>query len=309
MSRRRESDGWVVAQRPEFVDFAVNGATDGTTLGALRWTGIGGAPALVAVHGITSNAWAWDPLAHHLAGAANIVAVDLRGRGRSYEAPGPYGIARHAADIATIVATIVEELGAPLFLIGHSMGAFVVEMVAEQHPDLVRDIVLVDGGTPLEPPADGNVDAALDRMLGPGIDRIRTIWPDRVSYQSMWASHPAFVNGIGPDLERNLLADLIEADDGFRTAVSEAAVVQDGRDLLTSAAVRTLLDRRQRPTTIIRAEFGILGERPGFITPDVPARYPQHHWVEAVGLNHYTLMNSSDGAELVAQALRRVLLD
>ncbi len=291
--------GRAVASRAEFVSYAV----DGADLGALFWSGLVGAPTVVAVHGITSNAWAWDPLAHHLAGAADLIAVDLRGRGRSFDAPGPYGIAQHAAD----VSTIVEQLGGPLVLVGHSMGAFVVEMVAERRPELVRDLLLVDGGTPLPDPLDGDVDAALEFMLGPGIDRIRTVWPDRVSYHSMWAAHPAFTEGISPDLERNLLADLVEVDGGFRTAVSESAVRADGHDLLANDDVRYLLDRRERPTTIVRAEFGVLGGPPPFIADDVRARYPNHRWIEAPGRNHYSVLNSAAGASLVAQTLRDIL--
>ncbi|HUS41497.1 MAG TPA: alpha/beta fold hydrolase [Ilumatobacteraceae bacterium] len=290
-----------MAARAEFLDVAV----DGANLGALSWTGLLGAPTVLAVHGITSNAWVWDPLAHHLAGAADLVAVDLRGRGRSFDAPGRYGIEQHAAD----VASIIDQLEGPLVLLGHSMGAFVVEMVAERRPELVRDLVLVDGGTPLAAPVDGDIDAALHRMLGPDIERIRTIWPDRVSYQAMWAGHPAFEEGIGPDLERNLLADLIEVEDGFRAAVDETAVSVDGHDMLTNDEVRHLLDRRQQPTTIVRAEFGMLGTPPPFITDDVRSRYPQHRWIDAPGRNHYSVLNSAAGASLLAQTLRDILID
>lgn len=290
-----------MSSRAEFLSYAVNDAH----LGALFWVGLVGAPTVVAVHGITSNAWAWDPLAHHLAGTADLVAVDLRGRGRSYDEPGPYGIGQHAAD----VASIVEQLGGPLVLVGHSMGAFVVEMVAERRPELVRDLVLVDGGTPLPPPADGDLDAALDRLLGPDIERIRTVWPDRVSYQAMWAGHPAFSEGISPDLQRNLLADLVEVDGGFRTAVSESAVRADGHDLLGDDDVRFLLDRRTRPTTIVRAQFGMLGTPPPFIADDVRARYSLHRWIDAPGCNHYSVINSAAGASLVARALRDVMVD
>jgi len=293
--------GPTVAARAEFLDVAV----DGANLGALSWTGLLGAPTVLAVHGITSNAWVWDPLAHHLAGAADLVAVDLRGRGRSFDAPGRYGIEQHAAD----VASIIDQLEGPLVLLGHSMGAFVVEMVAERRPELVRDLVLVDGGTPLAAPVDGDIDAALHRMLGPDIERIRTIWPDRVSYQAMWAGHPAFEEGIGPDLERNLLADLIEVEDGFRAAVDETAVSVDGHDMLTNDEVRHLLDRRQQPTTIVRAEFGMLGTPPPFITDDVRSRYPQHRWIDAPGRNHYSVLNSAAGASLLAQTLRDILID
>lgn len=285
-----------MTNRPEFLEFDVEGAT----LGALQWHGLLGVPTVIAVHGITANAWAWDPVAHRLAGAAHVVAVDLRGRGRSWEQPGPFGIRQHADDLAQII----RQIGGPLVMVGHSMGAYVVEMTAERHPALVRDIVLVDGGTALPRPADDETDAALDAGLGPVMDRLRTLWPDRVSYQSMWAQHPAFVDGITPDLERNLLADLVEVDGGFRTAVNEDAVRHDGGELLLDDEVRTLLDRRQQPTTIVRAEFGMFGGPPPFIPEDLRDRSPQHRWIEGVGLNHYTIMNSRAGATLVADALR-----
>ena len=293
-----------MAQRPEFLEFRID-ATDDVTLGALRWPGLLGTATIVVVHGITSNAWVWDPVAHHLAGGAEIIALDLRGRGRSFDAPGPFGIRRHADD----VAAVIEQLGSPALVVGHSMGAFVALMAAERHPDVVSDVVLVDGGTPLPRPTgpDVDLDAVLDSTLGPGIERITTTWPDRVSYQAMWASHPAFVDGISPDLERNLLAELVAVDGGFRVGVSEAAVRQDGRDLLADDEVRTLLDRRRERTTIVRAEFGMFGEPPGFIPPEERDRYPQHHWVEGPGLNHYTVMNSSNGAALVADAVRQNL--
>ena len=285
-----------MADQPEILDFEV----DGATLGALRWHGLLGLPTVIAVHGITANARAWDAVAQCLTGAAEVVAPDLRGRGRSWQQPGPFGMRRHADD----VAQIIEQIGGPLVLVGHSMGAYVVEMTAERHPALTRDLVLVDGGTALPRPADDQVDAALDAGLGPVMERLRTIWPDRQSYRSMWAQHPAFVDGITPELERNLLADLVEVDGGFRTAVNEDAVRHDGAELLTDEEVRTLLDRRQQPTTIVRAEFGMFGVPPAFIPEDLRDRHPQHRWVEGVGLNHYTVMNSPAGATTIADAIR-----
>jgi pimeloyl-ACP methyl ester carboxylesterase len=293
-----------VAERAEFLDFDVDGV-GGAALGALRWPGLLGTPTIVALHGLTSNAWAWDPLAHHLAGGAQIIALDLRGRGRSYESRGPFGIRQHADDVAAVIA----QLDGPAFVVGHSMGAFVALMAAKRHPDAVRDIVLVDGGPPVSLPTgpDVDIDVVLDATLGPEIDRLRTVWPDRVSYQAMWASHPAFVGGISPDLERNLLAELIEVDGGFRTAVNEAAVRVDGRELLADNEVRRLLDEHLEPTTIVRAEFGVFGGLPPSIGDKERNWYPQHRWIDAVGLNHYTILNSSAGAALVAQAVRDCL--
>lgn len=287
--------------RPEFTSFDVAGAS----LGALRWQGIDGARTVLAIHGITANAWLWDPVAHHLAGGANLIALDLRGRGRSFDAGGPYGIRQHADD----VAAVIEQLGGPVLVAGHSMGAYVALMAASRHADAVDDLVLVDGGTPLPVPAGADVDEVLDATLGPAIERLRTTWPDRVSYYTMWSQHPAYAGGISVDLERNLLADLIEVDGGFRTAVHEKAVRIDGRELLADNEVRTLLDRRAEPTVIVRAPNGLMGAPPPLITEDVRDRYHQHRWVEADGTNHYTVLVGPRGAQLVADSIRDVLAE
>ena len=60
---------------PESTSFDI----DGATIAALHWPGLGehlpdGTPTVVAVHGITANAWSWDPVAHALNGA-----IDLAG--------------------------------------------------------------------------------------------------------------------------------------------------------------------------------------------------------------------------------------
>lgn len=283
---------------PSFTSFEVNGGD----LGALRWEGGPDRPVIVAVHGITANAWHWDPVAHHLDGAATLLAVDLRGRGRSLDLPGPYGIRRHADDVAAVIRSV----GAPLVVAGHSMGCYVALMLAERHPDLVADLVLVDGGTPLARDPDVDVDEQLEQSLGPAISRLTTTWPDRVSYRTMWAQHPAYAEGIGVDLERNLLADLVEVPGGFRPAVSEAAVRADGRELLADDDVRSLLDRRDRPTHIVRAPAGIMGAPPPLVSDEMVERYANHRWSTVQSTNHYTVLLGPLGAQAVADTLREV---
>ncbi len=282
--------------RPTFLTFELPEAS----IGALQWPGIDGAPTVLAIHGITANAWHFDPLAHRLAGGAELIAVDLRGRGLSHTCTGPFGIRRHAADVVRVVG----ELGRPVTVLGHSMGAFVALMAAEHAPELFDNVVLVDGGAPLPPVEDDQVDAVLDATLGPAIARLRTVWPDRVSYQTMWSQHPAFGERLGIDLERNLLADLVEVDGGFRTAVNEAAVMIDGRDLLVDDHVRSLLASRTEPTTILRAPNGLMGVPPPLIPDAVVASLPQHRWITVPETNHYTVLLGPNGAQAVADALR-----
>ena len=294
-----------MSARPEFLSFDVGNGDARTTIGALSWEGNLGAPTIITAHGITANAWAWDPVAHHLEGAAHVVALDLRGRGRSYQAAGPFGLRRHADDVADVIA----QLDGPLLVAGHSMGAAVALMATKRHRALVHRVVLVDGGPPLSRPAvpGTDVDALLESLLGPAIERLRTVWPDRVTYHAMWAQHPAYVDGIGPDLERNLLADLVEVDGGFRTAVSEPAVLEDARDLLADNEIRSLLADAEQPATLVRAEFGMFGAPPPVIPDDISESFPQHRWIDGPGLNHYTVLGSPAGARLVADTIRHAL--
>jgi pimeloyl-ACP methyl ester carboxylesterase len=272
---------------------------DGVELGCVRWRGRVGQPVVFAVHGITANAWSWGNVARHLDGEVGLVAIDLRGRGASAEAPGPFGMRTHADD----VAALIERLGAaPAVVAGHSMGAFVAMMCAERHPESVAGLVLVDGGTPLEHDPDRTPDEILDALLGPAIARLRKVWPDRVTYHAMWSTHPAFAGGLTPEMERYVLSDLVPCEDGFRSIVSEEAVRFDGTELVTDEEVRGLFARRS-PLTVIRAETGLMATPPPLVDERFVTEYPQHDWRFVAGSNHYSIMFSDNGAAAVAQAL------
>lgn len=276
---------------------------DGATLGALRWAGAGGAPTVVAVHGITANAWSWAAVARHLGGAATLVAPDLRGRGASAGAPGPFGIRRHADDIAAMI----EGLGpGPCVVAGHSMGAYVALMLAERHPALVTHVVLVDGGVALPLPNGLDVQAALDASLGPAIERLRTTYESPEQYRAMWARHPAFADELTADIERYVLGDLVERDGAWVSAVSEEAVRTDGAELLTDAEVRSLLDAAP-PATVVRAETGLFAAPPPLIPVEVMEHHTRHRWVTVPGANHYTVLVGEPGAATVAAEIVRAL--
>jgi pimeloyl-ACP methyl ester carboxylesterase len=68
-----------------------------------------------------------------------VAATDLRGHGDSDTSFATYGDAETAADIAALI----DELGGPAVIVGNSMGAGAAVIVAAEHPDLVRGLVLV----------------------------------------------------------------------------------------------------------------------------------------------------------------------
>ena len=101
----------------------------------------GDLPAVVALHGLASNARWWDLVADRLAN--RLVAPDLRGHGLSPKPAGGYDFNAVTAD----VAALVDRLGLDRVLVaGHSWGASVALQLAADHPERVLACVCVDGG-------------------------------------------------------------------------------------------------------------------------------------------------------------------
>ena len=271
---------------------------DDAELGVVRWRADPGAPVVFAVHSFSSNAWSWAAVARHIEGRASLVAIDLRGRGFSHDVDGPFGIRRHADDVATIIRRLN---ASPAVVAGHSMGAFVALAAAERHAADIADVVLVDGGAPI-PIADGvDPQDRLDELLGPAITRLGRVWTDRVAYRSRWTEHPAFRDLMTPEVERYALSDLVECDGGFRSRVDLRGVRIDGGELLADPELRTMLER-SKGARIVLAESG-LDTGPPLVDDATVAAWPQHHWRRVPDTNHYSVLLGEPGAAVIADEL------
>lgn len=110
----------------------------------VRQEGPRGAPALVLIHGTAASLRTWDPLVPLLTGSHRVIRIDLLGCGRS-EAPDGAGYA--VGDQARRVGEVMDRLGVRgAVLVGHSSGGMVATAVAEQRPDLVTALVLINTG-------------------------------------------------------------------------------------------------------------------------------------------------------------------
>jgi N-formylmaleamate deformylase len=108
----------------------------------LHYYRIGGPkPPVVLAHGFSDNALCWTSIARALEETHDVVMVDARGHGRSEAPPDGYGPLNHADDLAGVIAGL--GLRRPIVL-GHSMGAVSVLVLAGRHPELVRAAVLED---------------------------------------------------------------------------------------------------------------------------------------------------------------------
>ncbi|WP_063712595.1 alpha/beta fold hydrolase [Nocardia concava] len=102
------------------------------------------APALLLIHGTAASAESWDPMIPLLTGSHRVLRVDLLGCGRSARLGDvPYTV----ADQARRVGLALEKHGVErVVAVGHSSGSAVATALAEQRPDLVAAVVIIDFG-------------------------------------------------------------------------------------------------------------------------------------------------------------------
>lgn len=106
-----------------------------------------GEPVL-AIHGVTGHGRRYAGLAETALSDRRVLAVDLRGHGRSgWEAP--WDAATHVADLSeTLDAMGIDE---PVDVVGHSFGGLLALTLLRDHPERVRRLVLLDPAIAIAP--------------------------------------------------------------------------------------------------------------------------------------------------------------
>jgi pimeloyl-ACP methyl ester carboxylesterase len=274
---------------------------DGATLRALRF---GSGPSLaIAAHGITASAMSFATVGRHLPDGWQLVAVDLRGRGHSRDAGGPYGMDRHAADLHAVTAHLAGD--APVVLVGQSMGGYAALRAAATRPELFSRLLLVDGGLPLPVPEDVDPDEVLAATLGPALARLSMTFPTAEAYVDLFRAHPALGPHWTDDVEAYARYDLLSDPGGLRSRAHPDAVRADGRDLIVNAATFGAdLRRLALPTLLLYAPLGMFGQEPGMLPEPLVAAWRE----EVPGLitelvpdsNHYTILLAEHAAATLA---------
>ncbi|MER8047170.1 alpha/beta fold hydrolase [Streptomyces sp. NPDC094032] len=101
----------------------------------------GEGPPVVLLHGLLTDARAWDEVVARLRDRYRLILVDAPGHGGSPARPGPYTLEEEADVVATTLAGL--GLTGPMVWAGHSMGGMKALRVALRHPELVSALVLV----------------------------------------------------------------------------------------------------------------------------------------------------------------------
>ena len=163
----------------------------------------GAGPVIVLLHGIGESARSWDPVIAELGRDRTLIAVDLRGHGRS-----PPGDTYEITTMAEDVYALLQRLGLgeqDVLVIGHSMGGLVALAYAASHPtcgtivveQLLNLVKVQDMLRPLDGVLRGdrfaeNFVTVFDGLWGElpaeEIERIRTIRrPEQAVVLGVWA--------------------------------------------------------------------------------------------------------------------------
>ena len=96
-------------------------------------------PDLLIVHGLYGSARNWSVISKRMSDSRRVIAVDQRNHGDS-----PWFDTHSYLDMAQDLAQVVEHNGAPMDIVGHSMGGKAAMILALTRPDLVKRLLVAD---------------------------------------------------------------------------------------------------------------------------------------------------------------------
>lgn len=257
----------------------------------------GGAPTVLGLSGLGSSGIVWDHLAEALPGA-RVVSPDLRGRGRTAGSGEP-GLRGHARDVARVAAALDLR---DVVVVGHSMGAYLAPLVAQELGDRVQRLVLVDGGVPPKLPP----------LMRPGLTRVafgsqlRRI--DREWADAQTCVRKRFAKDVTPEIEPAVVRWLeyeLQGEPGrLRPALDRPLVVADAVDTLHSRQVVPALESLTVPAHVVAAQHKHGRRGAPFLSDavlaDAERRFPTVTTQRVADTNHVTVV--------FAEAVREAVL-
>lgn len=260
----------------------------------LALTARGRGPDVVLVHGALGDYRQWEPMGRALSRDYRVIAVSRR-----FHWPNPppaggvdYTFEAQSADLDALL----QSLGGPAHLVGHSYGAGVALLTAQRHPELVRSLVL------FEPP--------FGSLVAPSASEFAS---EQASRDSMVAALRASVQAGAVERAAEALIDWVQGGPGgFRRlprAVQEelrANAATVGPTYATPAPVITCGQLRALglPVLILRGEqtrpwYRVIAEAAAACIPSAEAAV-----IPAAG--HMSIVeNPSGSAALVARFIAR----
>jgi len=279
-------------------------SSDGLSLFARDYPGADGPARLpvVAIHGLTRNSADFDAIAPLIArGGRRVLALDVRGRGRSDRASDPmtYQPPVYARDVLNLLEAA--GIDRAVFL-GTSMGGLITMAVAAMKTRVVAAAILNDIGPQVSPD---------------GLARIAAYSGQPVDTPT-WAAAAAYVKSINAialphysDADWDAFARRV-----FRDGTEGSPVLDYDPDIavpIRAAGAKALVPNlwpffrrlaRKRPTLLIR------GGTSDLLSSDIAARMqkaaPDMRYAEISGVGHAPMLDEPEAKAAIFEFLRDV---
>ncbi|MFK3799265.1 alpha/beta fold hydrolase [Pseudomonas sp. NPDC088444] len=201
---------------------------------ALHYEEYGRGDPVLLVHGLGSSCRDWEYQIPTLAAHYRVIAVDVRGHGRSDKPRERYSIAGFSADIEALLDHLQP---GPVHVVGLSMGGMIGFQLAVDHPQLLRSLTIVNSAP---------------EVKIKGFDDVK-------QFAKRWLLARVFsMQAIGKALGKNLFPKPGQAD--LREKIAKRWAQNEKRAYLASFSaivgwgVQEKLSRIQCPTLIVTAD-------------------------------------------------------
>jgi len=256
---------------------------DGVKINLAMWEG--SLKPILCVHGITANCRCWDVLADVLAPGYRVMAMDLRGRGRSDRPAKGYSLENHLRDMNGLM----DDLGIDRAVVmGHSLGAFIGLAFAAQYPGRLDGLILVDGGGDLSQEQFDQVFAGIK----PALDRLQHVFPSVEAYLETMRQAP-YIQPWSPAIETYFRYEIEPTDGGVRTNIHPSHIAEEAENI-RQVKCGAFYSQVQCPVLILRAPLGLLSENDILLPEDVIDRMireiPDARRIDVNGMNHYGIV-------------------
>ncbi|GAA6174417.1 alpha/beta fold hydrolase [Sulfitobacter pacificus] len=96
-------------------------------------------PSLIIAHGLYGSGRNWGVIAKRLSDTRHVITPDMRNHGTS-----PRAASQSYPDMAGDLAEVIQNVGGPVDLVGHSMGGKTAMTLALTKPELINRLIIAD---------------------------------------------------------------------------------------------------------------------------------------------------------------------
>lgn len=237
------------------LDVAESGALDGETV--------------LFLHGFTDSWFSFSTMLERLPAEIRAIAPSMRGHGDSDRPSCCYRVADFSADVIELLDALQLER---VTLVGHSMGSFIAQRVAIDHPDRIARLVLIGSGATPRVAAAVEFNAVVQTLTDPIAAEFVQEFQESTVSQPLPVSFMETVIDESRKLParvwRDALAGLLSADaeDELHRIAAPTLIVWGDRDGLWTRSQQEGLQRSVRASRLL--VYSETGHAPHWERPD-----------------------------------------